>query len=96
MCGTEEEMRDPDERSFAANPAAGEDAMLDGPDDPAVEPGLATSASDRYRATFKHRTNEAEPPRSSEFTAAQPADALSEARRLRRSDEVIVDVVPLG
>jgi|GEM_PF-5409350 hypothetical protein len=48
----------------------------------------------RYRATFKHRFNEAELPRSTEFSA-QPSAARAEALRQASLNEVVVDVVPL-
>ncbi len=50
----------------------------------------------RYRVTFKHRTNEAEPPRSEEFVARGPSAARAEALRRSRGDEIVVDLVPLG
>ncbi len=50
----------------------------------------------RYRVTFKHRTNEAEPPRSEEFAARGPSAAKAEALRRSRDNEIMVDLVPLG
>ena len=50
----------------------------------------------RFRATFKNGWNEAEPPRSAEFTAADLPEAKSYARRHLRATEIVVDVVPLN
>jgi hypothetical protein len=59
-----------------------------------LQDDVANPPASRYRATFKHRFNEAEPPRTTEFHAA-PSAAKAEALRQSRSNEVVVDVVPL-
>ena len=73
-------------------------AVLQGPAGPLTSPtpGFAEAASPRqYRATFRSRWNEAEPPRCIVFVAFGSTAAGQKASALATNSEIIIDIVPL-